>query len=169
MEASRSGHPASAARGIVIGMMALIGCLLFIAFFMEDVLGSEALSWSNQPWPLVFRYVVAMAIGGALAGFLTTGLFGRRGILGWILAALGGLFAAFIAGLFGSLAGQVPDLLASGWSSTGMVSVAFGALIAPLAFVGQPMILVGWLVLVALTHLWVRRSRSSVATVAISV
>lgn len=148
-------------RTITTVMMALTGASLFIAFMLEDLSGLNADQAAALPRSLVLRYILAMAIGGALAGWLLAGLFGRRGLRGWLLALLGGILTALIAGLLGSAVGLLPDLLADGFSMGDLIAVAFGLFVFPLALAGQPLLFALWLALLALTHLWARRARGT--------
>ncbi|WP_111429692.1 hypothetical protein [Rhodobacteraceae bacterium DSL-40] len=156
MQTGKAGLPL---RTITTVMMALTGASLFIAFMLEDLSGLAPDQSAALSRMLVLRYILAMAIGGALAGWLLAGLFGRRGLRGWFLALLGGIVTALIAGLLGSAVGLLPDLLADGFSMGDLIAVAFGLLVFPLALAGQPLLLALWLILIGLTHLWARRAR----------
>jgi hypothetical protein len=141
-------------------MMALSSALLFIVFLAEDFGGLMATLQAELPWGLVLRYLVAMAAGGALCGALLSGLFGRQGLGGWLLAGLGGIVTATIAGMLGSLLGLLPDLLADGWQTRDLVAVGAGALVLPLAATGWTPLLALWAAVVGGTHIRVRRLRS---------
>ena len=147
-------------RPVVAGMMALAGALLLFALLFTDFSDLAASDPAQLPWGLMFRYMVAMAVGGALAGSLLTGLFGRRGLSGWLLALIGGLIASIVAGVVGSFIGQLPDLISGGWQTGMSVAIASGALVLPLALFGWPHLVVVWAAIVAGTHLWVRRRRT---------
>lgn len=157
-------RPATAGRGhprrAVMTVMALAGCLLFCAFLLEDAVEISAVDWAALPWGLIARYIVAMALGGALAGWLAGGLFGRAGLVGWLLSGLGAVLAAVSSGLFGSFFGLMPDMLRDGLQLGDAIAVGFGALVLPLAAYGHPWLLLGWLLLVVLAHLWACRQRS---------
>ncbi len=141
-------------------MMALIGVLLIAAFMAEDVIAQGGLTWADLPKGLMLRYLLAMAIGGALSGWLLAGMFGRSGLGGFVIGFLGAVIATLVAGLFGSAAGLLPDLLRDGWSSSDLIPIFYGLAALPLAFAGQPLLFVGWLVVMLLTHLWARRVRT---------
>ncbi len=66
-----------------------------------------------------------------------------------------------IAGLLGSAMGLLPDLLRDGWQSADIIPILFGLAVLPLAFVGKPLLLAGWLGLIALTHVWARQARAA--------
>ena len=149
------------ARRITTSMMALSGAGLFVVFLLEDVVGRDAAQWSDMPWALILRYEAAMTLGGAIAGFLLSGLFGRRGLRGWPLALLGGVMASTLAGLFGSAVGLIPDILSGGWDQGDLVSIASGLAILPLTLIGHPLLFLLWLLLLILTHVWARRTRST--------
>ncbi len=140
-------------------MMALNGLFFFFAFTIQDLRASETLSARSLPQALVIRYILAMAVGGAVAGLLTAGMFGRGGFGGWFLALLAGIVASVFAGMFGSAFGTVPELLKDGWHGRDFVPILFGALILPLAAAVRPTLLIVWLVLVLLTHAWARKAR----------
>ena len=101
-----------------------------------------------------------MAIAGAVVGWLLAGMFGRPGPLGWLLAALGGLLVALISGALGSAIGLLPDLLRDGWQTgADLIRIGGGALVAPFALAGQPLVALGWAVLVGITHVLAGRRR----------
>ncbi|WP_159099647.1 hypothetical protein [Alloyangia pacifica] len=141
-------------------MMALIGVLLIAAFMAEDAIARGGVTWADLPKGLMLRYLLAMALGGALSGWLLAGMFGRSGLGGFILGFIGSVLATLVAGLFGSAAGLLPDLLRDGWSSSDLIPIFYGLAVLPLAFAGQPLLLVGWLVIMLFTHLWARRVRT---------
>ncbi len=146
-------------RMVVSLMMALMGAMFFFAFLSEDVSNTTNLDWADVPKGLVIRYIIAMGLGGAIAGWLVSGLFGRSGVMGWLLAALGGLLATVFAGFLGSAVGLLPDLLADGWQMSDLIPIAFGLLVVPLSLVGNPLMTLACVVLVAVTHVWTKRHR----------
>lgn len=146
-------------RLIVVLMMAISGAVFFFAFLAEDLGGPSGITLSDIPTGLLLRYIFAMAAGGALAGFLLSGWFGRRGFLGGVLALLGAIVAALIAGLFGSAIGLAPDILADGWQMKDIIPIGMGAAIVPLAFVSQPILLLPWLTLLVITQIWTKAAR----------
>jgi hypothetical protein len=133
-------------------MMGATGALVFVGFLLQDPALLNALAADQMPWGLVIRYVVAMFLGGALAGVLLSGLFGRRGVPGFCLALLAGLLVALFAGLLGSAAGLLPDILSDGWQSKDAVPILAGLLVFPLAVLENVWLLPIWLVLVILCH-----------------
>ena len=149
------------ARHVTAGMMALIGAGLFFVLLAGDLPGRESAEWDDLPTRLVVRYIVTMALGSAAAGWLLAGLFGRRGVGGWLLALVGAVVATMVAGLLGSALGLLPDLLRDGWQSADIIPILFGLAVLPLAFVGKPLLLAGWLGLIALTHVWARQARAA--------
>jgi hypothetical protein len=147
-------------RFVVAGMMDLTGSLHFFAFLLEDTGGVYESTLAEIPFGLILRYIVAMGIGGALAGAIFVGLFGRSGLWGWAVAALGGTISTVVAGALGSAIGLLPDILIRGWSMADMIPIAFGSVMIPLSFVDRPLMFLIWLALLLLTHLWTRTARN---------
>ena len=160
MSNSESEAKGDSPRLIVAAMMALVGAMFFVFVLEEDLQNFSQAEWSDLPPLLIGRYVLAMGCGGALAGWLLCGLFGRSGIVGWALAAIGGVLATLLTGLIGGALGRLPDLLADGWQTTDLVSIAAGLLIPIFAMAGQTLIAVAWVVLIALAHLLATRKRA---------
>lgn len=141
-------------------MMALLGGLLFSAFVLQDIRIRPELSAESPPFGLILRYGGAMIIGGAVSGYIFGGLFGRNGAGGWVLTILAGITASVLAGLFGSLVGLLPDLIADGLSMKETVSIVAGLLVLPLALIEQPPLALPVICILALTHLWCKAARS---------
>ena len=133
--------------------------LTFAALLIEDLNGFDDLEFDDLPWGLILRYMVTMALGGAVAGFLLAGMFGRRRIGGWFLAILGGVVATLLAGLLGSFFGWLPDYLSAGDQPNALVSILAGALVPIFAFAGRPVLFLLWVMLIVATHLLARRAR----------
>lgn len=142
------------ARWIVISVMGIMGAAFFYVFLSDDLQNSGA-----SAAPLASRYLIAMAVGGGLAGAVFARLFGQPGVQGWIWAAIGAVFCSLVAGLIGSFLGVVPDLIRDGLSSQNLVSIGFGLVLIPLAMVGRPIMFVVWLGLAAVAHLLAARAR----------
>jgi MFS family permease len=159
MGSEPTGKGGRTARRVVTVMMAITGAAFFFVFLLADVADPARNAWSDLPWGLILRYILAMGIGGGLAGALLSGLFGRSGIGGWLLAAIGGCVVMAVAGLLGSAVGLLPDLLADGWAMNDLIKIGFGALVLPLSLVGNPIALLAWLILLAVTHIWAARRR----------
>jgi hypothetical protein len=140
-------------------MMAVVGVLVFSVLLVGDIGLLPADGPTGVPWALVVRYAIAMAIGGALAGVVLAGLFGRAGIGGWLLSLVGGAVASIVAGFLGSAVGLAPDLLRDGLQPGDLIAVGFGALLAPIALFESWGHLAVWVGLVALTHLLCARAR----------
>ena len=134
-------------------MMALLGALLFAAFVLQDIRLRPDLPAGELPWGLMIRYGLAMTLGGAIAGLLFSGLFGRSGAGGWVLTLIAGILAAAISGVLGSAVGLLPELLTDGLNTTEIVRVAAGLLILPLAIVEQPWLAIVLVLLLVITHL----------------
>jgi hypothetical protein len=144
---------------VVALMMALTGAMFFFVFLAEDLNALTEAERANLPVGLILRYVVAMGLGGALAGALLAGMFGRRGVLGWVLAGLGGILVTLVAGMLGSAVGMLPDLLADGWQMADLIPILFGLLVLPLAMAGKPFVAIVWLALIVATHVLAGRAR----------
>lgn len=150
-------------RAVATGLTALSSALFFLVFLFEDLGDLLQAPESKVPWGLVVRYLAAMGVAGGLTGFFLSGLFGRRGLAGWALALVAGAVAATVAGVLGSLLGGVNDIVANGFDGRVAIAVAAGALVLPFAFVDWPLLIVLWLALLALTHLWIRALRHRIA------
>jgi len=146
-------------RLIACGMMALTGAFFFSVFVSQDLRNLTDTQTGNVPWGLIVRYALAMAAGGAVAGLVFSGLFGRRGVGGWLLALIGGILAATLAGLAGSLIGDLPQSLSTGFSGDAIIRIFAGLLVVPLSITEQPIMAGVLLVMVALTHVLVKRAR----------
>ena len=140
-------------------MMALLGALLFAAFVLQDIRNHPEIPTGELPWDLILRYAVAMTLGGALAGFVFSGLFGRQGIGGWILTMISGLIAAAVSGLIGSAIGLLPDLSAGGLSTGEILQIAVGLLVLPLSIAEEPWLVLPVAALLIATHVWCRAAR----------
>ena len=152
--ASSNGH-----KWTVTIVLALASMLLFISLVFEDMGELTDTDWANLPIGLITRYLIAMGLGGALAGYFLSGLFGRTGLLGWFLTMLGGVLAATFAGLLGSAIGLSPDLLSDGLQTRDIVAIGAGALVLPLALTGWPILLPIWISLLSTAHICARKRR----------
>lgn len=134
--------------------LALASMLLFLAMVFDDVSELTNASWSTLPIGLIARYLIAMGLGGAIAGHFLYGLFGRSGILGWFFAIAGGVVAATFAGLVGSAIGLSPDLLSDGFQSRDIIAISAGVLVLPFALIGWPVLMPIWVILIAAIHVF---------------
>ncbi|WP_147238796.1 hypothetical protein [Rhodosalinus halophilus] len=146
-------------RVAVAGAMALAGALLFVVFLYEDMEDALRAAEAALPWGPILGYVVAMGFGGAVAGALLSGAFGRRGIGGWFLSALAGVVTTTVGGMLGSLAGLLPSLISEGWTTGDLIGIGAGALILPLAIIDWPLLILIWIGLVVAAHLLARHRR----------
>lgn len=133
-------------------MMALVAAIMFATVLHDDLPQNP-----DARSGLIIRYAVAMALGGALAGYLLAGLFGRPGMLGWIMALLGGLLASLVSGFAGSLIGLSPELLLDGVHTSDLIAIFAGILVLPFALADGLTIALAWIVLILLTHVWIKR------------
>ncbi len=146
-------------RALVAGVMALLGAMFFAVLLGDDVENFTGTEWADLPPALILRYLLAMGLGGALAGWLLAGMFGRAGVAGWAVAAIGGVIATCCAGLFGSAVGLLPDLLTDGWQISDLIPILFGLLVLPLSMAARPFLALGWVVLIVVTHVLAKRRR----------
>jgi hypothetical protein len=150
---------ATVRKPMVICVLALASLALFLALVFEDFGELAAAEWSELPLGLIARYALAMGMGGALAGYVLYGMFGKSGILGWLVAIAGGVLVATFSGILGSAIGLAPDLLTDGFQARDAVAIAAGALVLPLALLGWPILVPIWGVLVALAHVVALRGK----------
>ncbi len=139
--------------------MAALAGLLFVFVLYNDISSFTDRDLDQLQWALICRYTLSMIVGGALAGYLLAGKFGRPGITGWVSATLWGLAASLAAGFLGSLIGMLPERLSDGFQSADLVAVAAGGLILPFAAHDWPWLLLLIPVAIGLAHL---RTRASV-------
>ena len=126
----------------------------------QEIAGLPQEARGDIPWGLIFRYLIAFGLAGALLGFLVAGVFGRKGVAGWLLAFLGGVVVAIFGGVLGSFFGLVPDILSGGFENGVAVSVASGALLPFFALAGRPFLVALWLGLVVFAHVLAKRRRA---------
>lgn len=143
-------------------MMALTSAVLFGAFVIQDIRIHPELAPQDLPWGLIIRYGLAMILGGALAGLVFCGLFGRGAIGGWVVALLGGIIAVSVSGLFGSAFGLLPDMLSDGFSVSEAVQIGAGLLVLPLSATEEPILIPIVAGLIAATHILCKRQRIKV-------
>ena len=143
----------------VAAVLALASLVLFLALVFDDIGELANADWSNLPLGLITRYAVAMALGGAVAGYALSGLFGKSGAPGWALALFAGFLVSTLSGVLGSAFGLAPDLLSDGYQTSDLLAIGAGALVLPLAMVGWPILLPIWLALVATAHVLAGKRR----------
>lgn len=149
----------SGRKWVVTIVLAFASMLLFLALVFEDISELADTDWSDLPLGLITRYLIAMGLGGAFAGYFLSGLFGKNGFLGWFLAIFGGFVAATFAGLVGSAIGLSPDLLSDGFQTRDMVAIGAGLLVFPFALIGWPILLPIWIALISTAHILARKRR----------
>lgn len=142
---------------VVAGAMALVGVTLFVTVLHNDLANLSDSRSASAPIGLIIRYVLAMAVGGAIVGYALSGLFGRPGIIGWILALIAGAIATIGSGLIGSLVGLLPDLLSDGFQAGDLIAVAAGTLILPFALSDDVWLAVLWPAMIGAVHFVVRK------------
>ncbi|MGI9366562.1 MAG: hypothetical protein ACR2O8_15370 [Rhizobiaceae bacterium] len=151
-----SSKPRLAPKFVPVGVMALLGVILFVTVVHNDLAALSASRSANAPTGLIIRYALAMAIGGALAGFALSRLFGRTGVLGWIWALIAGILATIGSGLIGGLFGRLPELLSDGFQAGDLIAVAAGTLILPFALGDDVWLAILWLAMILAAHVWKR-------------
>ncbi len=149
---------AGQARMIVIVVMAITGAAFFYEFLSDDLQNAGA-SQTALGVPLALRYILAMAAGGAVAGAILAGFFGRAGAGGWLWAGVGAVLSVVLAGGIGSALGLIPDILGDGLTTQHLISAGFGLVLIPLSMIGRPVMVVLWLGLAVAAHLLARRAR----------
>jgi hypothetical protein len=142
-------------------VLALASMLLFVALVFQDMGALTDTDWSNLPFGLITRYLIAMGLGGALAGYILSGLFGRSGLLGWFSAMIGGVLVATFAGLIGSAIALAPDLLSDGLQTRDVVAIGSGAFVLPFALSGWPILLPIWIALISTAHILASKGRQT--------
>lgn len=147
------------ARLVVMLMMAITGAAFFFGFLSEDMANLADYQREQVSQGLIIRYIIAMALGGAVSGAAFAGMFGRMTIPGWVLAFLGAVLASLLGGLIGSAIGLLPDMAADGLSLTEVISIGFGLVLIPLAMAGHPAMVGVWAVLMIIAHVWAGRIR----------
>ncbi len=141
---------------IVSVVMACIGLVLFLAVVLGDSTPETEVLVDEQNTELLLRYAVSMALGGGVLGLLASSLFGRRGVIGWIIALFAGALTTLFAGLVGSLIALLPDRLADGWQSSDLFPILSGALIPVFALYDWACFALVLPVVILLVHFWVR-------------
>lgn len=149
------------ARHTAMAIMALMGAAFFYALLAEDMPNLDESQRVNLPWGLIALYICAMALGGAIAGLLFAGFFGRAGAMGWVRALIGGILVALVAGFIGSALGRVPQIVADGFTGETLVAIGFGFFVVPLAITGFPMLLAIWALLTLAAHVLCKRARAA--------
>ncbi len=142
-------------------MMALLGAFLFVAVVMQDIRRHPEIAPGDFPWGLMIRYFIAMILGGALSGFVFSGLFGRSSIFGWLLSFLSGVIAAAFSGLIGSAIGLLPDMIADGLSTGELIQIGAGLLVLPFSIAEKPWLAIPVVALLLVTHVWCRSARQA--------
>ncbi|SFC06157.1 hypothetical protein [Tropicimonas isoalkanivorans] len=159
MSIAGSGHSStgSSARGVVAAMMALVMALLVLTMMLED--RTDDLSQVEGLGSFVAGQIATQAFAGAICGWLLATFFGRSGGVGWVLSVLGGLLVTLLAGALAGVLQSLPEILSEGLALTEALKVAVGLLVVIFASAGRPMVAVGWLALILLTHVLAARQR----------
>ena len=137
--------------------MAALACLLAFLLLYQD---REAAAGAEGLWAFVAEVLLGHAAGGFVAGWVLAPLFGRRGIVGWLLAFVGGALASLLAGLVGGALSSLPVLIGGQGLATYLVGLGGGALVKPFAMANAPWVVVVWLAVVVGLHLVSAKLRS---------
>ncbi|WP_068117150.1 hypothetical protein [Tropicimonas marinistellae] len=154
-----NGTGTRSARGIVAPMMAVISALLVLAFLLQE--RPEDASQLDGVGGFVTVQIAAQALGGAICGWLFASVFGQPRVFGWMLSVIGGFFLTLLSGAVAGALLSIPRALTSGLDLNELLRIVGGALTGILAYADQPVVGLGWLVLILLTHVLAARQRRS--------
>ena len=104
--------------------------LFAVAFALQDVLTADAPGASAYAGTVTLG--LCHAAGGAIAGYMLAGLFGRGGASGWLLAIIGAILAVLLGGLFGGVfAALYGAVTRTSDLATEFIRIGLGAVTAP--------------------------------------
>ncbi len=108
----------------------------------------------------IAHFTASQALGGALAGFLLAGLFGRGGAAGWLLSILGAILALLLGSLAGGAIFGLREILSGGQDLVlGLIRVGMGPLGILFASAQAPLLGLALVLSTAFAHLVARRLR----------
>lgn len=158
VETAEEARPGWTARGAAAcTLSALAGVMAFFLLYADR----EAAAGAEGLWVFVLETLIGHAAGGFLAGWALAGLFGRRGVAGWLLALLGGVLASLLAGLIGGAVAGVIGMAGGADLVAALILVGAGALVTPLAIAGAPWLGAVWLAAIVGLHIVVRGLRQA--------
>jgi len=136
-----------------------------LAFFALAFALQDRASWPEDAARViggdVALFAASQALGGAVAGFLLAGLFGRGGPFGWLLSILGAVLALLLGALAGGAVFGLRELVAGGQDLVlGLIRVGMGPLGIIFASAQAPLLAVALVLATALAHLAARRLRT---------
>ncbi|MEM0947426.1 MAG: hypothetical protein AAGK37_08480 [Pseudomonadota bacterium] len=138
---------------------ALTTALFAVAFALQDVLTAEAPTAAGFFGTAILG--VCHALGGAIAGFLLAGLFGRNGAAGWIMALVGGVAVVLLGGLFGgAFAAIYGTVTGTADLTVDLIRIGLGAVTAPLAIAEGPALALLWILSAIVAHLTCAKARA---------
>jgi hypothetical protein len=146
------------ARGLVATGMAALAALFAFLFLFGD---RQAAAGHGGVVLFVGEVVVFHALGGLAAGWALAGLFGRRGPVGWPLAALGAALATLLAGLVGGVLSSLPALLSGAGLTAEAIRIGAATVVTPLAVAAAPWLGAVWAAAILALHLVARAARSA--------
>ena len=140
---------------IIWGLMVAVFAVIFA---LQDVLRAEDAQASAYVGTTILG--VCHGLGGALAGYLLAGLFGRAGAGGWLLAILGTLVVVLLGGLFGGAFAALYGVVTGTTNlATDFIRIGLGAVTAPLAIADSPWLGPLWIAVGVAAHLTCRGMR----------
>ncbi|NRA99525.1 MAG: hypothetical protein HRU32_06850 [Rhodobacteraceae bacterium] len=146
-------------------MRSKIALLFFVGLFVNGLFIAPYIRDTNETGAfdgLGLWVAIAHGLGGALAGWLMAGSFGRAGIGGWIISLFAVITIILLGGLAGGVMIAVQGMITAGDTvlQAGIRGI-IGALAAPVAMANLPGL---WLlppVLTVLAHLLAQRQTAS--------
>ena len=136
-----------------------------LAFFAVAFALQDKASWpeggTGPIWGEVAFLAATQAAGGALAGYLLATLFGRRGVIGWIVATVGAILVCLLGGLLGGGLFGLREIIGGGDELIqGLIRLGFGPLNAPLAIAETPSLAAVLAAATGLAHLVIQHMRT---------
>ncbi len=153
MAKAGTGHRLTSA--LIWGFMVAVFAVIFA---LQDVLRADNPQASAYTDTTILG--ICHALGGAIAGYLLAGLFGRDGVGGWLIALLGAIVVVVLGGLFGGVfAALYGAVTGTSDLATDVIRIGLGAVTAPLAIAESPWLAPLWAAVAAAAHLACRGAR----------
>ena len=137
-----------------------------LAFFAVAFALQDRASWpegaTGPIWGEVAILAATQAAGGAIAGYLLATLFGRRGVIGWVVATVGAIVVCLLGGLLGGALFGLREMIGGGNELIqGLIRLGLGPLNAPLAIAETPSLAAVLAAATGLAHLMIQRVRTN--------